>query len=148
MKTYAFCPISENKINERVARVNAIFGVILLLGFAFTQSIFFVVFLSFDFLLRSSEYSKFSLIGISSRNIINHLPVKPNFINAGPKIFAARIGLAISVLIILSFLLSLNGLTIILATILGTFSFLEGALGFCVACQIYPYLRKFLYGDE
>jgi len=148
MKTYAFCPISENTINERVARMNAIFGVFLLLGFAFTQSIFFVIFLSFDFLLRSTEYSKFSLIGVSSKNIMSYLDVKPKSINAGPKIFAARIGFVLTALIILSFLLSLNGLALILVAILGIFSFLEGALGFCVACQIYPYLYRYLYGEE
>ncbi|MCF8380267.1 MAG: DUF4395 domain-containing protein [Bacteroidales bacterium] len=148
MKTYAVCPISDNTINERVARLNAIFGVILLFGFVFTQNIFFVIFLSFDFLLRSTEYSKYSLIGVSSKNIMSYLDVKPKSINAGPKIFAARIGFVLTALVILSFLLSLNGVSLILVAILGVFSFLEGALGFCVACQIYPYLYKYLYGEE
>ncbi len=30
MKTYAICPISDKKINERVARINAAFTVFLL----------------------------------------------------------------------------------------------------------------------
>ena len=148
MKTYTFCPISENKINERVARLNAIFTVILLILFTLTQNIFFVVFLSFDFMLRSSDYSKYSLIALLSRNIISHLPIKPNYINAGPKIFAARIGIVLSGLTIITFLLSFNVLSLILASVLGIFSFMEGALGFCVACEIYPYLHRFLYGDE
>jgi hypothetical protein len=40
MKTYALCPISEKKVNERVARVNATFTVLLITGFLFTQNIF------------------------------------------------------------------------------------------------------------
>ena len=148
MKTYTVCPISENKINERVARLNAIFTVILLLMFALTQNIFLVMFLSFDFLLRSSDYSKYSLIALSSRNIISHLPIRPNFINAGPKIFAARIGFVLSGLTIITFFLSLNGVSLILASVLGIFSFMEGALGFCFACEIYPYVYKIFYGKK
>lgn len=148
MKTYAFCPISDNKINERVARLNAIFTVLLLLSFVLTLNIFIIIFLSIDFLLRSTNYSKYSLIGISSRSILSNLPVKPNYINAGPKIFAARIGFVFSALIILSFLLSLNILPFILLGILGIFSFLEGAFGICVACEIYPFVYKFTYDKE
>ncbi len=51
MKTYALCPISEKKVNERVARVNATFTVLLITGFLITQNIFFVAFLAIDFFL-------------------------------------------------------------------------------------------------
>lgn len=93
MKTYAICPISDRKINERVARINAAFTVFLLILFGLTGSVFLILFLAFDFLLRATSYSKFSLVGISPRNIVRYLPFDIHLINAGPKIFAARIGL-------------------------------------------------------
>jgi hypothetical protein len=148
MKTYALCPISEKKVNERVARVNATFTVLLITGFLFTQNIFFVAFLAIDFYLRTADLAKYSLVAISSKNIVKYLQVKELFINAGPKIFAARIGLILSGLIIISYLLNVKILALIIAGILVLFSFLEAAFGLCVACEIYPFVYRFLYSKN
>jgi hypothetical protein len=145
MKTYALCPISEKKVNEKVARLNAGFTVLLISGFFFSQNIIFVAFLGIDFFLRTADRSKYSLVAISSKNIVKYLQVKELLINAGPKIFAARIGLVFSSLIILSYLLNAKILALILAGILGLFSFLEAVFGLCIACEIYPYVYRFLY---
>ncbi len=72
MKTYAICPISDKRINESVARTNAVFTSLLLIGFAITSNIFLMLFMVVDFLFRSTSYSKFSLVGISSRNIVKY----------------------------------------------------------------------------
>ena len=145
MKTFTFCPISDKMVNERVARVNAAFTVFILIAFAYTQSILLIIFLAVDFLLRASDYSRFSIIGMASRNILKYLPLKENLINAGPKILAARIGLVITTLIVAAFLSAFNILTLVLAGILTLFSSLEGAFGLCVACKVYPYIYQFLY---
>ncbi len=145
MKIYALCPISEKKVNERVARVNATFTVLLIAGFLFTQNIFFLAFLAIDFFLRTTDRAKYSLVAISSKNLIKYLQVKELWINAGPKIFAARIGLVLSSLIILSYLVKAKILAFVIAGILGLFSFLEAAFGLCVACEIYPYVYRLLY---
>lgn len=148
MKTYAICPISDKRINERVARVNAAFTVFLLILFGFTDSVFIIFFLTFDFLLRATSYSKFSLVGVSSRNIVRYLPFDIHLINAGPKIFAARIGLVLSSLIILANLTDIGWLAFGIAGILGLFSFLEAAFGMCVACEIYPFAYKIFYNNR
>ena len=95
-------PISDKRINERVSLINAAFTLLLLVLFVLTGSVFLILFLAFDFLLRSSSYSKFSVIDISSKNIVRYLPFDIHLINAGPKIFAARIGLVLSSFIILA----------------------------------------------
>jgi len=118
MKTYALCPISEKKVNERVARVNATFTVLLITGFLITQNIFFVAFLAIDFFLRTADRAKYSLVAISSKNIIKYLQVKELMINAGPKIFAARIGLILSGLIIISHILNVKIPALVIAGIL------------------------------
>lgn len=145
MKTNALCPISDKKIKESVARFNASFTVLLLIIFVITQSILPLLFLFIDFLLRSTEYSKYSLIGFFSKSIVKYLSLNHNLINAGPKIFAARIGSILSSLIILTFFLGFYLPAFALAGILGLFSFLEAAFGLCVACEIYPLIYKFLY---
>jgi len=145
MKTYAFCPISEKRINERVARINGIFTVLILVTFGFTLNIYLIAFLGLDFLLRATKFSKYSLVGITSHNIVKYLLSDNQLINAGPKIFAARLGLLLTSLTIISLLFSLNAVALVIAGVLALFSFLEGAFGICVACIIYPYLYKFTY---
>jgi hypothetical protein len=148
MKTYALCPISDKTINERVARLNAAFTLLLVAGFIITNNLFFVVFLAIDFYLRTAGFAKYSLVAISSKNIVRHLQVKELLINAGPKIFAARIGLIFSGLIIISYLLNAKILALVIGGILVLFSFLESGFGLCVACEIYPFVYKFLYSKK
>lgn len=145
MKTYALCPVSEKKVNERVARLNATFTVLLISGFLITQNIYFVAFLAIDFYLRTADLAKFSLVAISSKSIVRYLQVKELWINAGPKIFAARIGLVLSSLIIVLYILNAKIPALVIGGILGLFSFLEAAFGLCVACEIYPYVYRLLY---
>lgn len=145
MKTNALCPISEKKVNERVARLNAAFTVLLIAGFLFTYNIIFVAFLVIDFYLRTADLAKYSLVALSSKNIVRYLHLKELMINAGPKIFAARIGLILCSLIMLSYILKAKILALVIASILSLFSFLEAALGLCVACEIYPYVYRLLY---
>ena len=148
MKSYALCPVSDKKVNERVARINGAFTVMLVIVFGFIYSIYPVIFLVIDFLLRATNYSKYSIIGISSKGIVRYLALQDNFINAGPKIFAARIGLVFSVLISIAVAFDAYLPALALAGILGLFSFLEAAFGICVACQIYPFVYRLLYKSK
>jgi hypothetical protein len=145
MKSNALCPVSDKRINERVARTNGGLTVLLLVVFGVTQSIIPVVFLALDFLIRSTDYSKYSLVAISSKSIVRYLALNENFINAGPKIFAARIGFVLSSLIVLSFACNAYLPAMALAGILGLFSFLEAVFGLCIACEIYPFVYRLLY---
>ena len=147
MKTYAFCPISDRKINEQVARVNATFTVFFLIVFAYTGSLWLMSFMVIDFLLRGTSFAQYSLVGITSKQIVKLLPVEVQLINAGPKIFAARIGFILSSVVLMATVFDLNTLALSVTGILGLFSFLEAAFGFCVACQIYPFFYNFLYKE-
>jgi hypothetical protein len=148
MKTYAICPISDKKINERVARFNATVTVILLALYLLTSNIFIIALLLFDFFLRSAELSNYSPIARLSKYILKLLNVKQKQVNAGPKIFAARIGVVFNVGILFSALFGLNTLALSLTVIFCICAFLEAAFGFCVACQIYPFVYKLFYNSK
>ena len=148
MKSYAFCPISDKQINEGIARLNATFTILILIVFGITQNIFPIAFLMVDFLLRAIPYSRLSLIGITSQNIVRYLSVGENLINAGPKIFAARIGALMAALIIIANILSFFVVSWVLVGILIMFSFLEAVFGICVACEIYPHVYRLLYKKD
>ena len=145
MKTTAICPISDKKINERLARFNGLFTFSLVTLFILNPNIFIIGFLAIDFYLRSNNLAQFSPLAIVSKNLVKILALEPRPINAGPKIFAARIGLFFSVSILTTYLLGFETTSLVIAAILGLCSFLEGAFGFCIACEIYPFVYKFLY---
>lgn len=145
MKSNAICPISDRKIDEHVARFNSGLTLSLLLVFILTGNIIPIVFLFVDFALRSGSYSRFSAIGFVSRTVLKKLSVKPELINAGPKIFAARIGLFFNFAIIVSGLLGLENLVYVFSGVFGFCAFLESFFGYCVACQIYPFVYKLFY---
>lgn len=148
MKQYAFCPISDKKVNEKVTRINAFFTLLILITFSISPNVFLVLFLAIDFFIRATDYGKYSPVGISSTNLVKLFSDSSHLINAGPKLFAARIGLFLSILLVLSFLLNLNWLTYTLSGTLGFFSFLESAFGICVACKIYPFVYKLFYKNN
>src|ERR1035437_3947909 len=148
MKTAAFCPISNRKIDEHVARLNGAFTIIFLAVFTVTGNILPIVFLFIDFLFRSGNLSRFSPLAFLSKNIAKTLFSKPLLINAGPKVFAARIGVVFNFAIIVSYFSGLNNLALVFTGVFGICAFVESAFGFCVACQIYPFVYKLTYHPD
>jgi len=145
MNSNAICPISNKKIDENVARFNGGFTVVLLVIFLFTQNIIPILFLLIDFFLRSAELSAYSPLANLSKFVINALVIKKNPINAGPKIFAARIGVIFSIAILISNITGYETASYVLTAIFGFCAFLESAFGYCVACQIYPIVFRLTY---
>lgn len=145
MKTTALCPISDRKIDNHVARFNGAFTLLFLAAYFFTGSIFPVLFLLIDFSLRSGRGSRYSAFSFLSRQLVKLFSLKPEPINAGPKIFAARVGLAFTIGIIVSWLAGspLSGYAF--AAVFGTCALLESVFNICVACQIYPFVYKLFY---
>ena len=145
MKTTAFCPISNKKIDEHVARLNGGFTLLFIAVYILPGSIIPVIFLFGDFALRSGSLSRFSPLAYLSRTTVKILALKPLLINAGPKIFAARIGLVFNTLIVIFYLLNLKDLSFVFTGIFGVCAFLESVFGYCVACQVYPFVYKLTY---
>lgn len=148
MRKYAFCPVSSKMVNERVARLNATFTVLIIVLFIFTSNIYLIWVLAADFLIRGIDFPQYSPLAIISKGVVRTLSIRPQNINAGPKLFAARIGLLLSVMILILSIAGINAPAILIATVLGLFSFLEAAFGFCVACKIYPFVYQFFYNER
>ncbi len=138
------CPISFERINERVARVNGILTVLSMIIFLFTPFKFIALILGADFFIRGFLKPSNSFFSLLSRNILQLLNVKPVMTNAGPKIFAAKIGFVFCCIISLFHFAGMPAICFIFGAILLFFAFLEAAFGFCVACQVYPYMPNAL----
>jgi hypothetical protein len=148
MNSYAFCPVSVNKIDEHVARFNATQVTVLIIAAILFQNLFISAFLLVDFILRGVELSKYSPIAILSKFIIKSLKIKAKPINAGPKIFAARIGIIFSLAAVVLTITGAITASNVVLTIFGVCAFLEGAFGFCVACQIYPFVYRLTFSSK
>jgi len=134
------CPISNEKINERVVRLNALFGILLIISAFVFHSVFFVIFLMADFYVRAFTKTKYSPLSFLGRSMANTLNLGNKSIDKAPKIFAARIGFLFTLAITSLFLFELSVATYIVAGVFVFFASLELVLGICVGCLIYNYV--------
>jgi hypothetical protein len=133
------CPISEEKINERITRINALATVLLTVtGIVFNSPIF-IIFLMADFYIRAFTRLKYSPISYLSSKLANALNLNKKPIGKAQKIFAARLGFLMTLVITTLLLLDLGNVAIVVAGILVFLASLEFALGICVGCIIYTY---------
>ena len=134
------CPISNEVINERVTRANALFTVLLVAaGLAFTSVAFFV-FLLVDFYIRAFTEVKYSPVSYLSSKLVNALNFGSKPVGKAQKIFASRLGFIMTLVVTALLLLNLTIPALVVGGILVFFAALEFALGICVGCIIYTYI--------
>jgi len=134
------CPISDQRINEQVTRLNAMFTIgTIVLAFVLNSSILFV-FLMADFFIRAFTEVKFSPISFVSHYLSNTLNLPVKLIDKAPKIFAARMGFLMTTGIAGLFIFDLKLASAIVSGMLIFFASLEFLFAFCVGCLIYTYL--------
>ena len=137
---HLICPISEEKINEQVTRINALLTILLIVaGFVF-QSLIFFVFLLADFYIRAFTQLKYSPISFLSAQLANALNLNKKPIAKAQKIFAARLGFIMTLAISVLLYFNLTTAAFVVGGILVFFAMLEFALAICVGCIIYTYV--------
>lgn len=135
------CPISFRTVDENVVRLVAlqVFIAAVIGCFGFLPWIAAV--LAIDFFIRAFTPWPVSYLSLFAKLIVKILNLSPKPTNAGPKIFAAKIGFLFSLTIAV---LSLTGFTIpaiIMAAMLAVFAALESFFKICVGCHIYSLLN-------
>lgn len=131
------CPISDKQLNEKSIRIGA--GLVLLLAvsaIAF-HNIWIVIILTADFFIRGFTRHPISPVSFLSKCIGKVLLFEPNWVNAGPKIFAAKIGflfcLTVSILYFKKFYLPGDIVAVVLCVCAG----LESIFSVCLGCHFY-----------
>jgi hypothetical protein len=141
------CPITGDQVDEGAGRIAAFFSLLVMaLGAGFGW-IWAVLALSVDFALRAAGQRRFSPLARLARLLRQLAGIKPRMVNAGPKRFAALIGVLFSVGVGSAQILHLRLLSLLVAGVLVGCAGLEAFFGYCVACRLYPYLR-FLRREE
>jgi len=141
------CPISDEKVNEKVVRFTAFLTFLIALVFVFRPNVLFVIFLAFDFFSRGFGIGQISILALTGSGLKDYIPFRSKIIDKAPKIFAARIGFVLSILSIVLLLSNAILASQITIAVLALFAFLEWAMGFCMGCYIYswiilPYFSK------
>ncbi len=137
------CPISFTQVNERTAQINAALAVLSIMLFFFTPYKWIILVLSIDFLIRGFINPSYSFYSAISKKILRIFKVKPLMVNAGPKIFAAKIGFIFCCLIVISYyLLNFQAISMIIGSFLLFFAALEAIFRFCIACKVYPLIYR------
>jgi hypothetical protein len=134
------CPISDQRINEQVTRVNALFAIGIIVLALILNSALLLIFLMADFYIRAFTEIKFSPISFSSHFLSNALSLPLKMIDKAPKVFAARIGFLMTAVITGLIVFELNMASVIVSGILIFFASLEFLFAICAGCMIYTYL--------
>jgi len=134
------CPISNEHIYERVTRLNALFGILLVLAGIVFNSVFPLILLTADFYTRAFSNAKYSPISYLSHRMTHALNLDKKSIDKAPKIFAARLGFIMSFTITILMLFQFKAASFAVGGILVFFASLEFVLAICVGCIIYTYL--------
>jgi hypothetical protein len=136
------CPISDKIIDENIARLNASITLLLVMIFLFTPYKWIIFLLMADFILRRVGNGRYSYIARISRATSGLLGFRKVSINAGPKLFAANVGIVFSGLIALLYYSGMINAAYAVAGILALFTLLESAFNICAACWLYPFVSR------
>lgn len=134
------CPLAGYKIDENGARVAAGFVVLLtLVALLAPQPMagLLLLFLILDFGARALSRPRWSPLGRLSALLLRGAGFAPRLVDAGPKRFAARIGLGFAVALLGLSVFGAQGAYVAVSVVLGICGLLESVLGFCVGCWVY-----------
>ena len=136
------CPIAEFNVNKSIVRTNAFLTLGTVLVFIFTPAKWIIFILTADFFLRSFMKGKHSPIRTASIIINKVLEIKPNMVNAGPTVFAAKIGFTGCLLMSLSYMSGFTLFGYIVGGGIAICAALEAFFGYCVGCKLYSLTTK------
>ena len=134
------CPISEKQLNENTIRIGAGFVLFLAASGIIFHNIWIFILLTVDFFIRGFTPYSISPVSLISKCIIQYFSYEPNWVNAGPKLFAAKIGflfcLTVSILYVKNLYLPGDIVAVVLCVCAG----LESFLSVCLGCHFYTIL--------
>ncbi|MFT4203010.1 MAG: DUF4395 domain-containing protein [Chitinophagaceae bacterium] len=136
------CPVSLVTVHDKVPRIVAFFVVVLSTWSIWSHSWIVVAVMVLDFFLRSFGWSNWSPLGRLSSLIVRSFHLKGKNVDVAPKRFAAKMGLALTSLVLLLDVLGYFRAASYFAGLLIFFALLESVLDYCVGCKIYQLLLR------
>lgn len=131
------CPVSDKQLNEKSIRIGA--GLVLLLAVSaiILHNIWIFFILAVDFFIRGFTPYSISPVSLLSKFIGKIFLLSPTWVNAGPKIFAAKIGFFFCLTVLILYVKNLYLPGDIVAAVLCLCAGLESFFGVCLGCHFY-----------
>jgi hypothetical protein len=129
---------SIGRVNESVVRLVGGFVALITIVLLITHNIWIPVYLAVDFFLRAFTTLK-SPLALISREIAKAFRLKPEWIFAAPKKFAALVGFLFSVSIAALLYLNLGMAADVVAIVLLVCAVLESAFSICLGCYFFDW---------
>jgi len=143
------CPFSVKKLDSKVVRLVALMVVILSAIGCLTPALGWIaLFLAIDFFVRGFTDLSASPLRITGKAVSGLLKLPPKMINAGPKIFAAKIGFGFAVIVVVFAGVGLGKSARALICLLALFAALEAFFNICVGCHLYALFLTLKKGSE
>ena len=142
MKETLNCPVDGVSVNENKVRIIAFFVLVIVVIFLLTGYLPLLIFLVYDFLVRTFNLGKYSLLALVADGAIGLLAIKAKPTGRAPKQFAAATGAVFVTLTLSAVLCGWPVLAASLGGVLVVFAFLEAFIGFCAGCYVYSLLQK------
>ncbi len=133
------CPISKETANKTVVRLTGFLIATLIVFYAFTNSVYIIIAIVLDFIIRAFTTLKYSPLSWLATQIAKALHLKPITIDKAPKIFASRVGFLFSITALTLYPLNPQ-ISLIVLLVLMAFALLEAIFDFCVGCIVYTYV--------
>jgi hypothetical protein len=134
------CPVSPERVDENRVRATAL-GVVVTMGAYFvTGNALFPALLVVDFFIRAFTKLSYSPLSYLAHLFVKLTGTQPVYIDKAPKIFAARIGMILTLITTLGAWMHLPLLAYTSGSVLVLFAFLECGLNFCMGCWLYTYV--------
>jgi len=109
-------------------------------SYLITGNAVFPAILVVDFFIRAFTNLPFSPLSWLGHHIVKLIGTQPVLIDKAPKVFAARIGMILTLLTTVGAVFNWYLMSYIMGSVLILFAFLECGLNFCMGCWVYTYL--------
>ena len=142
----AQCPLIFRQVDATVTRINTLFVVIGVVLFLATHSLWIVLFLIGDFLLRLYGYKTISPTQNLSLWLQKRFQLASKMEDAGAKRLAALFGVGFMIALVVFEYLQVQWGVRITAGIYLACAGLDLLFGYCIACKIYHFVHKLYPG--
>ncbi|NPA43595.1 MAG: DUF4395 domain-containing protein [Chlorobi bacterium] len=137
MKNNRSCPVGYGQTDEHLSRAYAGLTALLLIPVMLTGRQWILYILAADFMLRVMGGIRAGLFCIPLSTLLSKLGVEPRPVNAEPKKFAVKTGLAFTLLALAARLAGWDTAYYVILSLFLLAAAADALTGFCLACRIY-----------
>ncbi len=136
------CPLNFEKVDSNVTRFSALFVAALVGLYLYTNNVFILYFLIFDFVMKLFLNRGISPISMLAEFFKGLFHIQEKLVDGGAKRLAGFFGLFFVFLLLVIHYVDLWNFSLGIAAVFLACSLLDVFFGFCIACHIYFIIKK------